>query len=110
MAKKFKEDLEREDEHGLTPEEHAFYDALANNQSAKDKMGEDVLGEMAREIASKLRSSLTVDWAVRESVRARMRVNVRTLLRKYKYPPDQRDDAIDTVIDQAEVLSEELAA
>ena len=64
---------------------------------------------MAREISKKLRENMTVDWAVRESVRARMRVLVRTLLRKYKYPPDQQPGAVDTVLEQAEVLSEHMA-
>jgi len=109
MAKQFKEDLEREGEHGLTPDEHAFYDALTSNKSAQELMGEEVLVEMAREIAKKLRENMTVDWAVRDSVRARMRVLVRTLLRKYKYPPDQQPGAVDTVLEQAEVLSEHMA-
>lgn len=110
MAKQFKEDLEREAEHGLSAEEHAFYDALAQNGSAQEAMGEEVLVEMAREVASKLRSNLTVDWAVRDSVRARLRVIIRTLLRKYRYPPDGQKGAVELVLKQAEVLSEDLAA
>ena len=110
MAQQFKEDLERELEHELSAEEHAFYDALAQNGSAQEAMGEEVLVEMAREVASKLRSNLTVDWAVRESVRARLRVIIRTLLRKYRYPPDGQKGAVELVLRQAEVLSEDLAA
>ena len=110
MAKQFKEDLERAAEHELTPEEHAFYDALAQNKSAQDAMGEEVLVEMAREVAAKLRSNLTIDWAVRNSVRARLRVLIRTLLRRYKYPPDGQKGAVELVLRQAEVLSEDLAA
>ena len=82
----------------------------AQNQSAQDVMGEAVLVEMAREVAKKLRENLTVDWAVRDSVRARLRILIRTLLRKYKYPPDQQPGAVDTVLRQAEVISEDLAA
>ena len=110
MAKQFKEDLERADAHDLSPEESAFYDALASNESAQDAMGEEILAEMAREVARKLRDNLTVDWAVRDSVRARLRVLIRTLLRKYKYPPDQQPGAVETVLRQAEVLSHEQTA
>jgi type I restriction enzyme R subunit len=110
MAKQFKEDVEREGEHGLTPDESAFYDALAQNESAQELMGEEVLVEMAREVAKKLRENMTVDWAVRDSVRARLRILIRTLLRKYRYPPDQQPGAVETVLQQAEVISEDMAA
>lgn len=73
-------------------------------------VGEGVLVEMVRQVASKLRSNLTVDWAVRDRARARLRVIIRTLLRKYKYPPDGQKGAVELVVKQAEVLSEELAA
>lgn len=107
MAKQFKEDQELADAHNLSEEEHAFYDALAQNESAQELMGEEVLVEMSREIAAKLRDNLTVDWAVRESVRAKLRILIRQLLRKYKYPPDQQIDAIELVLQQAQVISEE---
>ena len=108
MAKQFKEDLERRESHDLSDEEEAFYDALAQNESAQELMGEEVLIEMAREIARKLRENLTVDWAVRESVRARLRILIRQLLRKYRYPPDQQKGAVELVLTQAEMLSEEM--
>ena len=110
MAKKFQEDLKREGENGLSPEESAFYDALAQNASAQEVMGEEVLLEMAREVAKKLRENYTVDWAVRESVRAKMRILIRNLLKRYKYPPDEQMGAVDVVLRQAEVLSEDMAA
>jgi type I restriction enzyme R subunit len=110
MAKQFKEDLERADAHNLSVEEHAFYDALARNESAEELMGEDVLIEMAREVAAKLRDNLTVDWAVRDSVRAKLRLMIRSLLRKYKYPPDEQKDAVEMVLQQAEVISEDALA
>ncbi|CUH60900.1 type I restriction endonuclease subunit R [Thalassobacter stenotrophicus] len=106
MAKAFREDLARRDSHNLSDEEEAFYDALAKNESAQQAMGEEVLVEMAREVAKKLRENLTVDWAVRDSVRAKLRIVIRTLLRKYKYPPDQSKDAVKMVLRQAEVISE----
>ncbi len=110
MAKQFKEDLERANAHNLSVEEHAFYDALARNESAEELMGEDVLIEMAREVAAKLRDNLTVDWAVRESVRAKLRLLIKSLLRKYKYPPDEQKDAVEMVLRQAEVISEDALA
>lgn len=108
MAKQFKEDLNRRDSHDLTAEEEVFYDALAQNSSAQELMGEKVLVEMAREVAKKLRENLTVDWAVRDSVRARLRILIRQLLKRYKYPPDQEQVAIDLVLRQAEVIGEEV--
>tara|TARA_Y100001936_G_scaffold134295_1_gene131296 strand:+ start:3281 stop:6373 length:3093 start_codon:yes stop_codon:yes gene_type:complete len=110
MAKTFKEDLEREGANGLTPEESAFYDALAQNESAQQVMGEEVLLEMSREVAKKLRENVTVDWAVRDSVRARLRILIRNLLKRYKYPPDEQKGAVEIVLRQAEVLSEDIAA
>lgn len=107
MAKQFQADLARRESHKLTDEEEAFYDALAQNNSAQELMGEEVLVEMAREVAKKLRENLTVDWAVRDSVRAKLRILIRTLLRKYRYPPDQQQDAVEMVLRQAEVISED---
>jgi type I restriction enzyme R subunit len=107
MAKQFQADLARRESHNLTDEEEAFYDALAQNNSAQELMGEEVLVEMAREVAKKLRENLTVDWAVRDSVRAKLRILIRTLLRKYRYPPDQQNDAVDMVLRQAEVITED---
>ena len=107
MAKQFQADLERRKSHNLTDEEEAFYDALAQNNSAQELMGEEVLVEMAREVAKKLRENLTIDWAVRDSVRAKLRILIRNLLRKYRYPPDQQKDAVEMVLRQAEVISED---
>ena len=110
MAKEFKNDIEKSNELNLNPAENAFYDALSNNKSAEDLMGEEILVQIAREIAEKLRQNVTVDWSVRESVRARLRLLVKNLLRKYKYPPDQQEEATELVLSQAEVISEELVA
>jgi len=107
MAKQFKVDLNRRVEHNLTVEEEAFYDALAKNKSAQELMKEEVLVEMAREVAKKLRDNLTVDWAVRDSIRAKLRLLIKALLKKYKYPPDEQKDAVEMVLRQAEVISEE---
>ena len=94
----------------MNPAENAFYDALSNNKSAEEVMGEEVLIKIAREIAEILRKNVTVDWAVRDSVRAKLRVLVKTLLKRYKYPPDQQEKATELVLSQAAVISDELAA
>lgn len=83
----------------------AFYDALANNESAMRKIGDDILKKIAVEIIEKLRKSTTVDWQVRDSVRTKLRILVRRTLQRYKYPPDMAEDAIELVLKQAEVLS-----
>ena len=72
-------------------------------------MGEEVLVQISREIAEKLRKNVTVDWSVRESVRARLRLLVKSLLRKYKYPPDEQEEATELVLSQAENIAEELS-
>lgn len=105
MAKQFQADLEREAALGLNPDEVAFYDALANNESAVRELGDEILKTIAIEITQKLQNSTTVDWQVRESVRAKLRILVRRTLQKYKYPPDQAVEAIELILKQAEVLS-----
>ncbi|MGV6816914.1 MAG: type I restriction endonuclease subunit R [Thiotrichales bacterium] len=106
MAREFQEAMQREEALGLNPDELAFYDALANNESAVRELGDDTLKKIAHEITEKLRKSTTVDWQVRESVRAKLRNLVRITLRRYKYPPDKTNEAIDLVLRQAEVLSD----
>ncbi len=105
MAKEFKEALNRDAELGLNPDEVAFYDALANNESAVRELGDEILKKIAVEITEKLRRSTTVDWQVRDSVRAKLRILVRRTLQRYKYPPDKAEDAVELVLKQAEVLS-----
>jgi len=105
MAKEFKEALNRDVELGLQPDEVAFYDALANNESAVRELGDEILKKIAVEITEKLRRSTTVDWQVRDSVRAKLRILVRRTLQRYKYPPDMAADAVELILKQAEVLS-----
>jgi len=107
MAKDFQQALKRDEELGLNPDEVAFYDALANNESAVRELGDDTLKKIAVEITEKLRSSTSVDWQVRDSVRAKLRNLVRRTLRKWKYPPDKQEEAIDLVLKQAETLCAE---
>lgn len=85
----------------------AFYDALAENESAMQEMGDEILKSIALELTSKLRNSISVDWQKRERVRAKMRNMIRIILRRFKYPPDEQMEAIDMVMKQAEVLSDE---
>ncbi|MET3605720.1 type I restriction enzyme R subunit [Sphaerotilus sulfidivorans] len=108
MAKKFHEAALQGDRLGLTPDELAFYHALATNEAAVRELGDATLKKIAVELTLKLRASVTVDWSVRETVRARLRVMVKTLLRRYKYPPDKQDEATETVLKQAEALAESL--
>ena len=105
MARDFQTALEREEARNLTPDEIAFYDALANNESAVREMGDETLKAIARELTEKLRKSTTVDWQVRESVRARLRILVRRTLQRYKYPPERSDEAVKLLLEQAEALS-----
>ena len=107
MAKEFREAAKRGEKLGLNDSELAFYDALAENESAIRKLGDEILKKIALELTEKLRHSTTVDWQKRESVRARLRNLVRITLRRYKYPPDGQDKAIQLVLQQAERLSED---
>jgi type I restriction enzyme R subunit len=109
MAKDYQARLKRDEQMGLNPDELAFYDALANNESAVRELGDAVLKQIAVEITEKLRESTSVDWQVRDSVRAKLRNLVRRLLKKYKYPPDSQPAAIELVMKQAESLAYEWA-
>ena len=109
LAKDIRAARERGEETGLSDEEIAFYDALAENKSAQEVMGEPALRVIAHELVTSLRNSVTVDWMHRDAARARMRVLVKRILRRYGYPPDLQDAAVQTVLQQAEALSAEWA-
>ncbi len=102
--------LKKEDENlealGLSVEEVAFYDALANNESAKKVLGDEILKEIAQDLLVQIKKNATIDWTIRESARAGLRVLVRRTLRRYNYPPDQQKQAVDLVLQQAELLTE----
>lgn len=108
LAKDMQVARARGEEQGLSLEEIAFYDALAENESAVEAMGNERLRVIAHELLEQLRSNVTVDWHQRESARARMRVLVKRILKKYGYPPDLADDAVQTVLAQAEILLREI--
>jgi type I restriction enzyme, R subunit len=104
LAKELNASRKRGEDLGLTPEEIAFYDALADNESAVEAMGNDRLRVIASELVEQLQSNVTVDWHKRESARARMRILVKRILKRYGYPPDLADEAVQTVLQQAELL------
>ncbi len=95
---------------GLSEDELAFYDALETNDSAVKVLGDETLRTIARELVATVRANVTIDWTVRENVRAQLRVLVKRILRKHGYPPDKQEKATQTVLEQAEVLSEAWAA
>ncbi len=103
LAKHFRDAQRHGEELGLSSEETAFYDALAENESASDVMKSDTLRLMARELTEMVRRMPKLDWTQRESVRATLRRNVRRLLAKYGYPPDLADGATQLVLRQAEL-------
>lgn len=103
LAKWFREAKSHGLELGLDEEETAFYDALAENGSAKEVMKSETLRLMARELAEMVKKLPKLDWTQRESVRADLRRHVRRLLARYGYPPDLSDDATQLVLKQAEL-------
>jgi len=106
LSKDVQSAKQRGEELGLEPYELAFYDALAQNQSARDVMGQDQLRDLAIALVVKVRQNASIDWNLKESVRARMKVMVKRLLRKYGYPPDMQALAIELVLEQAKVFTE----
>ena len=93
----------------LSHDELAFYDAVAQNESAVELQGEDVLAQIARELVAVMQRDTKTDWTVRDDVRAKLRSSIKRLLVKYKYPPDKQTSAIKLVMEQMEVLAPEYA-
>ena len=110
LAKEMREANERGEALGLSDDELAFYDALETNDSAVQVLGDETLRDIARELVETVRHNVTIDWTLRENVRAHLRVLVRRILRRHGYPPDKQEKATQTVLEQAEVLSEGWAA
>lgn len=106
IAKKVRESQKRGEQMGLSSDELAFYDALETNDSAVKILGDDILRTIARELAEKIRNSATIDWTIKESARAQIMVYVRRILTKYGYPPDKKEKAIQTVLEQAKSLAD----
>ena len=110
LAKEMRDAQQRGVDLGLNDDELAFYDALETNDSAVAVLGDDLLKTIARELVETVRKNVTIDWTVRENVRAHLRVAVKRILRLHGYPPDLQEKATQTVLEQAEVLSEAWAA
>ncbi|WP_420441400.1 type I restriction endonuclease subunit R [Candidatus Palauibacter sp.] len=110
LAREMREANARGEALGLTEDELAFYDALESNDSAVQVLGDETLRDIARELVETVRSNVKIDWTLRENVRANLRRLVKRILRKHGYPPDKRERATKTVLEQAEVLSEGWAA
>ncbi|MCX6858424.1 MAG: type I restriction endonuclease subunit R [Verrucomicrobia bacterium] len=107
LAKDLDAATKRGEDMGLTDDEVAFYDALASNDSAVVAMGDDKLKVIAAELISQVKKSVTIDWTLRESARARIKVMVKRILNKHGYPPDLQEEAVKTVLAQAELLCAE---
>ena len=110
LARDMREANARGEALGLTEDELAFYDALETNDSAVHVLGDETLRDIARELVETVRNNVKIDWTLRENVRANLRRLVKRILRKHGYPPDKRDKATRTVLEQAEVLSAGWAA
>lgn len=110
MAKQLRDAPKRGTELGLTEDELAFYDALAEHGGVKELMGDQVLAAIAHDLVEAIRGSVTIDWTQKEAVRADMRRKVKKLLRKHGYPPDKQENAVIVVIEQAERVCREWAA
>ncbi|CAN5438479.1 type I restriction endonuclease subunit R [soil metagenome] len=110
LAKEMSAATQRGIDLGLNDDEVAFYDALAANNSAVEAMGQDELKVIAAELVTQVRKSVTIDWTVRESARAKIKVMVKRILRKHGYPPDLQDEAVKTVLAQAELLCADWAS
>jgi type I restriction enzyme R subunit len=107
LAKDIKKADARGEETGMSDEELAFYDALANNESARKVLGDETLQELAIVLVDRVKKNASIDWAIKENIRARLRVIVKRLLRKYGYPPDKQAIATETVLKQAELYADE---
>ena len=94
------------DKLGLTADELAFYDALTKPQAIKDFYENEELIAITKELADTLRMNKTIDWQKRESARAKMRMLIKKLLKKHKYPPEGMDDAVQTVMTQCELWTD----
>jgi type I restriction enzyme R subunit len=107
LAKEIREDDKRGQKFGLSDDELAFYDALANNQSALDVLGDTQLRDLSRVLVQRVKANTSIDWTIKESVQAKLRVIVRRTLRQFGYPPDAQLLATENVLKQAELLADD---
>jgi type I restriction enzyme R subunit len=104
LAKEINEAHKRGENTGLTEDELAFYDALAENESAKEVMGDNILKQIARDLTEAIRKNLSIDWSIRASVQAKMKMIIKRLLKRYGYPPDKTPKAVEIVMEQAKLM------
>jgi len=109
LAKDIRDSDKRGEHLNLSDEELAFYDALANNQSAREVLGDEKLRDLARVLVQRVKDNTSIDWTIKESVRSKLKVIVKRLLRQYGYPPDKQLIATENVLKQAELLADEWA-
>jgi type I restriction enzyme, R subunit len=109
LAKELREADRRGQDLGLNEAELAFYEALEVNDSAVKILGDDILKQIAHDLAIQIKENVTIDWTVKENVKAKMRVMVKRILIKYNYPPDKQPLAVKTILEQAEILCGEIA-
>jgi type I restriction enzyme R subunit len=109
LAKSIKESDRRGEDLGLDFREYAFYSALEVNDSAVKILGDEVLRHITMELVDTVRKTTAIDWTVRESVQAKMRVAIKRILKKHGYPPDMQQKAVDTVVEQAKLMANEVA-
>ena len=107
LARDIKMSDARGEETGMSEYELAFYDALANNESAREVMGDNKLRKLAIVLVDRIKNNASIDWSIKESVRARMKVLVKRLLRQYGYPPDKQVIATETVLQHAALFAED---
>jgi type I restriction enzyme, R subunit len=107
LAKEIRKEDDRIKELGLTEYEVAFYDALANNESAREVMSDEILKELAHVLVERVRANTSIDWTIKESVQAKLRTIVKRTLRKYGYPPDMQMLATENILQQAKLLADE---
>jgi type I restriction enzyme R subunit len=109
MAGEIRQAHEEGNELGLTNEEQAFYDAITKPENIKDFYTNEKLKQMTHELTEELQKSRTIDWQLKDSARAAMRSKVKRLLRRYKYPPEGQEKALEYVIRQAELMSDQMS-
>jgi type I restriction enzyme R subunit len=108
LAKKIRDDKNRGKQLNLSEEELAFYDALADNDSAVQVLGDETLRKMATELSKTIKNNVSIDWTLRENIQAKLRVSIKRLLRKYGYPPDKQKVATELVLKQAKLTCGDL--
>ena len=108
FAQEIKAADKRGEDLGLDYREYAFYTALEVNNSAVAILGDEILKHIAQELLKTVRNSTTIDWTIKESVQAELRRNIKRILRKFGYPPDLQEKAVETVIAQAKMLADDL--